>query len=179
MAATKIKQMWYWAGPIVPIRTALIAASQGIFMPGAPCYVSTSGTVKLADTCDGTGDVFHGFITGVVDKAKAWPLVAELAANDEIRIGMIKTDTIFACYMTTGATDSPAAQDNVGDSYGLTVSTTAGEIGYTTVNESNANTAVTVQNIASNVEPALYTTSDDPGVLLVTFLPANIDAVKA
>lgn len=179
MAATETKQMWYWKGAIPPIRKRLMAASQGIFMPGAGGYVSQSGTVKLTDTSDGTGDVWHGFIIGVVDKSTTWPLTAALSANDEVRLSLIEEGTIYAAYMETSGADTPATQAMVGDEYGITVSATAGEIGYATVAADNGNTTVHVDNIASNEEGALFTTSDDPGVVLVYFLPANINASKA
>jgi len=179
MAATEKKQMWYWKGTIPPIRKQLMAASQGIFMPGTGGYVSTSGTVKITDTSDGTGDVWHGFIIGVVDKTTAWPITAAFAVNAEVRMSMISKGTVYAGFAETSGTDTAATQAMVGDSYGITVSSTAGEIGYASIDVGNANTTVLVDNIASNEEAAKFTTSDSPGVLLVHFLPANIDASKA
>ncbi len=128
--------------------------------------------ILIEPTPDDTSLAVNPFAVGVDDPVSP-------TANDQIRVGMIKKSTIFACYLENNDTDSAAAQDNVGDSYGLRVSTTAGAIGYTTADENNSNTAVKIQDIASNKEPALYTTSDDPGVVLVTFLAANIDAIKA
>ena len=182
MAATEKKQMWFWSSPdgVAPEKvTRKIAASQGVFMPGAPCYISTSGTVKLADTSDGTGDTIHGFIVGLANKTTAWPITAELAANTEVEVSLIDTDDTYAVFVENNGTDAAATQAMVGDSYGLTVSTTATQIGYTTVDVNNSNTTVIVQDIMSNVNPSKYTTSTAPGIMLVKFLPANVNASKA
>ena len=179
MAATEKKQMWFWSGTAPSVRTGLVAGSQGVMMPGSPLYLSTAGTWKLCDSTDGSDDTWQGFLVGVVDKTTTWPLTAALTANDEIRVAIIDTNQIWAVYLENNGTDQPAAQDNVGDQYGLVVSATAGEVGYTTADENDTtNVAVTVVDIASNQEPELYTTSDDPGVILVQFLNSVIQDTK-
>ena len=105
MAATEKKQMHWLSSPdgVAPeVVVRKIATTQGVFMPGAPCYISQSGTVKLADTSDGTGDTIHGFIVGVVDQTKAWPLTAQLTANDEVLVELIDTDDLYAVYVEAG-----------------------------------------------------------------------------
>jgi len=182
MAATEKKQMYVLstADGVAPnIVTRKMAASQGIFMPGAPCYVSTSGTVKLSDTADGTGDVHHGFIVGVVDKSTTWPVTAALSANDEVRVQLIDTADLYVVYVENNGSDSAAAQTIVGDQYGLTVSATAGEVGYTTMDLNNANAVVEVIDIYSNLDPEKETTSTSPGRAVVRFLAANVNATKA
>jgi len=183
MAATLKKNIWFFSsddGVAPQVVTRLIAASQGIFMPGAPCYISTSGTVKLADTSDGTGDVVHGFIVGCANADTVWPLEAQLAANTEVKVALISLNHLYAIYVENAGSDSALAQAQVGNSYGLTVATTpAGSIGYTTLNIANTNTTVNVVNGMFNVEPLRNAAADNPGIALVRFLNANVNAVKA
>jgi hypothetical protein len=182
MAATVKKQMWLWATPdgVAPeTGVRLIAASQGIFMPGAPCYVSQSGTVKLSDTSDGTGDVIHGFIVGVANRATAWPLTAELAANTEVVVQFIDIADTYAVYVETNDSDAAVTQAMIGDQYGLRVATGAGKIGYTTMDTNNANATVQVVNTIWNVETSKNAAADSPGIALVKFLAANVNASKA
>jgi hypothetical protein len=170
MAATEKRNIWLWSGDMEVV-TRPIAASQGIYMPGALCYVSTSGTVKLADTSDGTGDVVHGIILDGV--------AAELAANTEIKIGLVTIDQVWAVYTENNDSDVAVTQAAVGNEYGFRIATGAGKIGYCTLDLNNSNDTVTVFDIASNVEPSKFTTSDNPGVALVKFLRAAIEAEKA
>ena len=182
MAATEKKQMHWLSSPdgVAPeVVVRKIAGSQGIFMPGAPCYISQDGTVKLADTSDGTGDTIHGFIVGVVDQTKAWPLTAELTANDEVLVELIDADDLYAVYVETSGTDAAAPVTIIGDQYGLTVSTTATQIGYTTLDTGNANATVQVVDVMANRNAIKYDTTTAPGVAIVKFLSANVNASKA
>ena len=168
MAPTEKKQIWFWSsnesGPM-PIRTRLMAGSQGIAIPGSPLETNASGVMELSDTDD---TVLYGFFAGVVDMSTTWPITAALTANDKIRVAVARRGDIFGVYCDSGGTDSAVAQANVGNAYAVTVSASAGEVGYTTCDIGDATgTLFTVVNIASNVEPALYTTSDNPGVALV------------
>ena len=181
MAATEKKQMHWLSSPdgVAPeVVVRKIAGSMGVFMPGAPCYVSQAGTVKLADTSDGS-DVVHGFIVGVVDQTKAWPLTAELTANDEVLVELIDADDLYAVYVETSGTDAAAPVTIIGDQYGLTVSTTATQIGYTTLDTGNANATVQVVDVMANRNAIKYDESTAPGVAIVKFLSANVNASKA
>jgi len=181
MAATEKKQMHWLSSPdgVAPeVVVRKIAGSMGVFMPGAPCYVSQAGTVKLADTSDGS-DVVHGFIVGVVDQTKAWPLTAELTANDEVLVELIDTDDLYAVYVETSGTDAAAPVTIIGDQYGLTVSTTATQIGYTTLDTGNANATVQVVDVMANRNAIKYDTTTAPGVAIVKFLSAVANGTKA
>lgn len=182
MAATPKKQIKLLSttdGVAATEERGLIAASQGILIPGSLMYKSTSGTWKVADTSDGTGDTIHGIFVGLQDKSATWPITAELAANTAILVKRVSTDSRFVVYVEDNGTDSAVAQANVGNDYGLTISTTAGEVGYVSMDLNNGNSTVTVENIMSNVEPSKFTTSDAPGAAVVKFRAANIDATKA
>jgi len=183
MAATEKKQMHWLSSPdgVAPeVVVRKIAGSQGIFMPGAPCYISsTTGTVTLADTSDGTGDVVHGFIVGVVDQTKAWKLTAELTANDEVLVELIDTDDLYAVYVENNGTDAAAPVTIIGDQYGLRVSSTATQIGYTTLDVNNSNTTVQVIDVMANRNAIKYDETTAPGVAIVKFLSANVNASKA
>jgi len=181
MAATEKKQMHWLSSPdgVAPeVVVRKIAGSMGVFMPGAPCYVSQAGTVKLADTSDGS-DVVHGFIVGVVDQTKAWPLTAELTANDEVLVELIDADDLYAVYVETSGTDAAAPVTIIGDQYGLTVSTTATQIGYTTLDTGNANATVQVVDVMANRNAIKYDTTTAPGVAIVKFLSAVANGTKA
>ena len=182
MAATEKKNMWFFSsddGVAPRLVTRKIAASQGIFMPGAPCYMSEDGTVKLCDTSDGT-DAWHGFIVGLSNSDTVWPITAELAVNTEVKVAMIDTSHLYAVYTENAGSDAAVAQTDVGIKYGLVVSATAGEVGYTTLNiaETTQDT-VTIENTMWNVEPLRHAAADNPGIALVRFLAAVITAQKA
>jgi hypothetical protein len=183
MAATLKKQMWFHSSPdgLPPeVRTYPIAASQGVFMPGYPCYISTSGLVNKANTCDGTGDVFHGFVIGLEDKQAAWPITAELAVNTKVRVQMIDPDDFYVVQVENNGTDAAAPTTIVGDEYALKVSTTAGEIGFTTMDlNDSTNEAVMVWQVMSQLDPLKYSATSTPGWALVKFLNAHVNAVKA
>lgn len=156
----------------------LVAASQGIMMPGAPLYLSQSGTWKLVATSAGS-DAWHGFFVGLVDKSLAWPIAAELSANAEIYVQRITNRQKYCIYCETGSADTTVAQANVGNEYGITVSATASEVGYCSLALDNSNDTVTVVDIMSNLEPSKFKTTDSPGVAVVRFLDAVIQAEKA
>ena len=182
MAATSTRQMWFHSsddGSHPNVERGLIAASQGIFMPGAPVYLSQSGTWKLSDTSDGTGDVWHGFIIGLENKSSTWPITAELSANTAIKVARINVKHKYCIYCENNGTDSAVAQTNVGNEYGITVSATASEVGYCSLDLNNSNDTVTVVDIMSNLEPSKFSTSDNPGVAVVRFLNAVIEAERA
>ena len=171
MAATFKRQMWYHKGPLPKVVEYPIAASQGTFPAGHPCYISTSGTVKLSDTSDGTGDAWHGFLVEAVS--------TELAANVKVPVAMIEKGQWWRCYVETSGTDAAAPQTIVGDSLGLTVSTTSTEEGYTTLDTANSNTTVIVRDVIWNIEDEKHASTDSPGQALVEFLTANIEASRA
>jgi len=157
-----------------PVRKVKIAASQGIWMPGAPFFInSTTGTAKISDSTDGTGDAYHCFLIETI--------TAELAVDTEVAAVFIDQSYIYQAYIDSGLTDTAESQVQVGDQVGLSVKAgTAGEIGYTTIDVGDTtNVAVMVVDIMSNVDPEKYDTSTAPGVALVKFLPAVINATRA
>lgn len=183
MAATEKKNMWLHSTPgNTPPETVIrkIAASQGIFMPGAPCYISTAGTVKLSDTSDGTGDTHHGFIVGVVDKSVKWPITGALSVNDEVLVSLIDPRYKYIVALESGGTDTAEVQTSVGDQVGLVVSATAGEVGYISANiAETTNVAVKIVDIMSNIEPEFFDLTKTPGYGLVSFLPSVIDVTRS
>ena len=81
--------------------------------------------------------------------------------------------------METSGTDAAATQAMIGNNYGLTVSATAGQVGYTTMDSGNANATVRVAQVMGNVEPSKYDLSTAPGVALVRFLAAVVTDTQA
>ncbi|MFA5240386.1 MAG: hypothetical protein WC476_11865 [Phycisphaerae bacterium] len=174
MAATEKKQMWFHSsddGVAPATGRRKMAASQGIYMPGTGCYVSTSGTVKITDTSDGTGDVWHGFLMDTI--------TAQHAANDVVNVAFIDRKHKYCVFVETSDSDSAIAQTNVGNEYGLRVATGTGKIGYTTLDLGNANATVDVVDLLCNVEPNKFAVTDSPGIAIVRFIEANIAATKA
>ena len=181
MAATrKFTLSFHSSTKKVEMVKGLIAASQGILIPGAPLYLSQSGTWKVCNTADGS-DAWHGLLVGRVASPATWPLTAALTANDEIYIAKIDAAHIYSVYVEASGTDAVAAQTDVGDQLGLTVSATSGEVGLTTLDTGNANVVVKVVDIASNKDTTerKSTTSDNPGVAYVQFIQSIIDSAKA
>ena len=170
MAVTEKKNIWLWStsdGTPPPIRTYKMAGTQGVLMPGAPVELNSSGLLELSDTDDVT---MLGYVMGVVDKSKAWPLTAALSANDEVRVMVVRAGDIYAVYCDNNDSDAAAAQNApvVGTAYGMRVSSLSGAIGYVTLDINETSTTMfTVVDLASNVEPTKFTTSDSPGVVLV------------
>lgn len=167
MAATVYKSLWWLYnedGAVPDIRIGKIAASQGVYIPGAPCYQDTSGTITRAAT-DGT--TVHGLLLDAPS--------SEHAANTSVPYLRIRANDVFACFVDTDGTDTTAAQANVGNSYGLTIDTTAGSKGYTTMNKNEqSNVAVECYDLMANREDLKYATTDSPGVVLVKFLAAAL-----
>lgn len=184
MAATEKRTMWlYKTADNLPaeVKEYPIAASQGVLIPGAPMYISTSGTAKVCDTSDGS-DAWHGFLVGLADPVGTWPISTELAANTKVRIQLIDTDDTYAAYCSTSTSDSAAAQSIVGTSYGLRVETGTGIIGYTTVSLSDStNDTVKVVDVMGNLDTknSQFDLTTSPGVALVKFLSAVVTADKA
>ena len=177
MAATVKKNMWLvsTADGVAPEVRAnqQIAASQGILIPNAPLYLSTAGTWKVMVTADGTTDYVQGLFVGLQNAGSTWPLTAELASGTEIRVLIIDPDDTYGVYVENSGTDAAATQTLIGEQYGLTVSTTAGEVGYTSMDTNSAHTVVRVVQVMGNVEPQKFDLTTAPGVALVKVLAAN------
>lgn len=175
MAATEKKNIWFHSSDdgIAPVtKNVLMAASQGIYMPGAPAYICTSGTAKrCATSASSSTDSWSGFLLDTI--------TAEHAANDVVKMSMINTRCNYAIYVETSGTDAAATQAMVGDNGGLTVSATTGQIGYTTYDTGNAYDAVTVQDLMYNLEPSKFALTDAPGVLIVKFMASAVNVEKA
>ena len=183
MAATVKKNIWLFQtddGVAPEVRAnQKIAVSQGILIPNSPMYLSTSGVWKAASTSDATGDVFHGLFVGLGNPTSTWPITAALAANTEIQVLIIDTADYYAVYCESSGTDAAAAQANIGNEYGLTVSTTSGEVGYTTLNTGNSNDTVVVKQVMGNIDPTKHDLTTAPGIAIVQFLRAAVEAEKA
>ena len=177
MAATVKKNMWLHstADGVAPEVRAnqKIAASQGILIPNSPLYLSTAGTWKLMATADGTTDYLQGLLVGLQNAGSTWPSTAELAGDTEIRVLIIDPDDTYAVYVETSGTDAAATQTFIGEQYGLKVSATADEVGYTSMDTGNANGVVRVIQVMGNVEPTKHDLTTAPGVALVKVLAAN------
>jgi hypothetical protein len=175
MAATATKNIFLHktADGVAPeVVVGKVAGSQGIMIPNTPMYLSTDGTWKISDTSDGTGDTYQGLFVGLQNASSTFPLAAELTANTEIRVMLIDPADYYCVYLENNGTDIAEAQTYVGEQYGLTVSGTAGEVGYTSCDVNNANGAVAVKNIMSNIDPIKYDTTSTPGLAIVQFLAA-------
>ena len=184
MVASLKKNMWFARsgyGDVQPeIRNLRIAASQGIFMPNAPCYLSEAGTVKRTDTSDDTDDAWHGIIVGVRDKTTTWPLTAALAVNTIVRVQMFRPLDYYKVFVENNGTDSAIAVTDIGDQFGMKVSATAGEVGYTTMDLNSTNNVVCrVEDIMPEFEAQKHAVADNPGIALVRILTGNIEATKA
>ena len=142
-------------------------------IPNSPLYLSTSGTWKAADTSDGTGDIYNGLFVGLQNATSTWPITAAQAANTEIRVLIIDPDDTYGVYVESNGTDAAATQTLIGEQYGLTVSTTAGEVGYTSMDTNSAHKVVRVVQVMGNVEPQKFDLTTAPGVALVKVLAAN------
>ena len=173
MAATEKRTMWLYSGPAPEVETRKIATTQGVYMPGAICSLNSSGVIELAHTSDSANDNVYGLLLEGV--------TAALAANTEVKVAKFHEDQQWCIFVETGGADTTVAQSNVGNKYGITVSATAGEIGYATLklDSGTTNVCMIVRDIMSNVESSKYTTSDSPGVAIVSVLANNIQAVHA
>ena len=175
------RTLWSWstADGVPPTRVVgRIAASQGIFMPGAPFYRDSSGTWTRQTTTNATGDRVHALCAGPVNAATTWPLTAEAAVNTEFYFDEIEADDTYAVFVNANAADAAATDALIGNDYGLDMNATAGTIGHTTMNTGDTtNVVVRVVDIMSRVQPNGHTTSDSPGVALVRFLTDAASAV--
>ena len=169
MAATEKKQIWQWSGKTPKIREFPIATTQGIYMAGSPCYLTTSGTVKLQVTTSGAGEGFLGFLCEGV--------AAQLAANTKVKVALADKDSVYAIYCESGGADAAMTQAYVGNKYGFTISATTGHIGYATLKLDSGSTNVIplVVDAAFNVSDA-YSSSDAAGVALVKIPVTNLQA---
>ena len=183
MAATVKKNIWLFQtgdGVAPEVRgNQKIAVSQGILIPNSPMYLSTSGVWKVCDTADATGDVVHGLLVGVGNPSTTWPLTASLAASTEVQVLIIDPADYYAVYCESSGTDAAAAQAQIGNEYGLTVSATAGEVGYTSLNTGNSNDTVVVKQVMGNIDPTKHDLTTAPGIAIVQFLRAAVEAEKA
>jgi len=175
------RTMWNWSTPDgMPANKVRgrIAASQGIFMPGAPFYRDSSGTWTMQATTNATDDRIHGFCVGPVNAATTWPLIAEQAVNTEMYFEEVGLEDTYAVFVNANAADAAATDALIGNDYGLDMDATAGTIGQTTMNTGDTtNVVVRCTDIVSRVEPSKHTTSDSPGIALVRFLTAAATAV--
>jgi hypothetical protein len=182
MAATVKRNIELYAtadGKPASVVRGKIAATQGILIPNSLLYLSTSGTWKAADTSDGSGDVVHGLLVGLDDSSATWPITAALAGNTVIKVQLIDADDLYAVYVENAGTDAAMSEAYKGIEYGLTISTTPGQVGYATLNIANSNDTVSVVEAMANVETAKAAAADSPGVAIVKFLAAAIEAEKA
>ena len=169
MAVTEKKNIWFLSSPDgtpPPVRTYQMAASQGIFMPGAPVVFDAAGQLVLVADDGGT---MLGYVVGVVDKSKAWPLTAALSAGDEVRVAIARAGDLYAAMANDDTPNDVAlAQTDVNESMAITVSATAGIVGYTTVN--NASTTGTMYrcvDLMFNREPSKHALANSPGIAIV------------
>lgn len=169
MAATQKKQIWFWgtsAATPPPLRIHTMTAGQGVIMPGSPVEIN-AGYLELSDTDD---TQILGFLAGNVSKTATWPLAATTTAV-EMYVAIARAGDLYAAYCDSDGTDSAVAQANVGEDYGITVGAESGYVGYTTINlNETSNVLVRITDIASNVEPAMFSTSNNPGVAIVTIV---------
>ena len=185
MAATVKKNIWWYSSPdgVAPEVRAnqKMVATPGILIPNTPLYLGEIGYWETADTCDGTGDIFHGLFVGLQDPTATWPLAADPAAIAEVRVLIIDPDDTFAVYCENNGTDAAAAQAQVGNDYGLTVSTgTVGEVGYTTMDiNATTNVAVRVVQVLGNLDTIDHDLTTAPGVALVQFMASHVNEEKA
>ena len=174
MAKTYKKQPWLYSsgGDVVPAdRTVRIAASQ-TYIASSPVYVSSAGTCKLEATATGTDDSVSGFANVAASTA--------LAINTSIRITSITADQLWYIYLSNGAADIVASAAFLGNAYGYNVQTTpATEKGYMTLDVANGNATMVVVDLAANLDPSTYSTSDTQGLVIARFLPAVINEIKA
>lgn len=182
MAATVKKNIELYAtadGAAPEIVRGKIAATQGVLIPNAPLYLSTSGTWKAADTSDGTGDVIHGLFVGLDDTSATWPITAALAGDTAIKVLVVDPADKFVVYVENNDSDAAITEASKGNEYGLRIATGTGKVGYTTLDLNNSNDTVVVKEVMQNVEIAKAAAADNPGRAIVQFLNAAVEAEKA
>lgn len=159
MAITKKHQHWInWSNVAVPVKRGKIYSGQGLYVKDSPCYLSTAGVLKLVDTSDGS-DALTGFF---MDHP-----TTEHSANAAVYWANLRAcegAPQFLLYGETSGTDLAFAQANVGNTYGIAVSSTAGYVGYTTVDVGNSNKVVLVEDLLVNSLGLTMATPDVPTV---------------
>ena len=160
MAATVKKQIWFISsddGVAPNTETVQIAGSQGLPIVGTPMVQAADGYWDVVATDD---TLLHGFL--------AETILTQKSEGDSIRIVRANTKHRLGVYCESAGTDSAVVQANVGDAYGLTISTTAGQVGYTTLDlAEKTNLLVDMVDIMYNVEPLKFALADAPGVAIV------------
>jgi len=179
MAITKKVGHWINVSDVVvPMGPAQkIYSGQGLYVADSPGYMSTSGVLKRCDTSDGS-DALTGFL---MDQPATEHAANDLVPFADLRkcVGVPK----FLLYCETSGTDLAVAQANIGNTYGISVSTATGYIGYTTVDVGNSNKVVLVEDIAINktgltmASPGTPTAA--PSLAVVSVLAAIIAGLKA
>ena len=178
MAISKKRNLWFVSsdtGKPPEVVQGLMAASQGAIMPGSPMYRCTAGTWKLGIT-SASSDAVHGILIGPFTAGAA---NAEFSGNAVVRIALLTPGQKWAMFVNNSTNDSAIGQSNVGNPYGINVGSDSGYVGYTTLSLGNSNATVLVVDLMANVESQKFSTSDNPGVALVKFLPAVITQAKA
>jgi len=160
MAATVKKQMWFYSsddGVAPNTDTVQIAGSMGLPIAGTPMVQAADGYWDIVAT---DGVLCHGFL--------AETILVEKAEGDKVRIVRGNAKHVYAIYCESAGTDSAVVQSDVGDAYGPTISATAGEVGYTTLDlNETTNLMFDCEDIMYNKEPLKYALADAPGVALV------------
>lgn len=177
MAATRKRNPWWVRGDQPALTRRPIAATQGAYvLPNTPMYVCQAGTVKLAVTADGTGDVLHGFLKQGVS--------AELASATVVYFSDIRqaTEGVWAIYTASGDADSAAATSIIGDQYGIGVGY-GSTVGYCVLDLGNANAMANVVGVADSEfgidTPETPKAADSPGISYVQWLSTIIAATVA
>ena len=168
MAVTEKKNIWFYSstdGTPPPVRTYQMSASQGIFMPGAPVLIHTTGTLNLAAD---EAPTLLGYVVGVVDPSTTWPLTAALAVNDEVRVAIARPGDVYGVYLDDAGDNEAAVQLYVGDTPSMTVDGTAGMVGYVTADiTATGGTMFRIIDLMYNVNPEKFPIAADPGAVLV------------
>lgn len=160
MSATVKCQMWLVStddGVAPNTETVQISGSQGLPIVGTPMVRAADG---YWDVVASNGTKIHGFLTETIDTEKD--------EGDTIRIVRADTKCLYAIYCENDGSDSAVVQSDVGDRYAITVSTTAGQVGYATLDLNDTSNAVlSLVDLMANRESIKYSLSDNPGVALV------------
>jgi len=154
-------------------QTVQIDASQGVIEIGHPMYrSSTDGLWNIVATSAGT-DAIHGFLMTDID--------TELASGTAIQVALASDDILYRIYCETTGQTTDVAESTVvlGAQYGMTVDTTAGYKGFTTLDVANTNDVFTVVDKMSTVDGVTFATTDDPGCVIVKIIGSVITQQKA
>lgn len=175
MAATVKQNLWPYQGDGQaaprPVRRQ-IAASQGLLIIGTPMFRNTDGYVEKAVTSAATNATVHYVLAETIGTEKS--------AADDVWVYELSTSQRWCVFVENGGSDAAATQTLVGDEFGMTVSGTAGSVGYTTLDTNKTtNTCFHVHDIYPNVcpsDPSYGTTSSSPGIAIVAVRSGNITA---